>query len=53
MLTAIILAFIICGLMAGYQIRAKREAYKNNLKRIQAEIDRLEADKVFDTDAND
>ena len=43
MLSVIIIAFVICGLMAGYQWRMKREAYNNNLKRIQDEIDRLEA----------
>jgi len=48
MLTAIIIAFIICGLLAAYQWRTKREAYNNNLKRIQDEIDRLEASKKLD-----
>lgn len=48
MLTAIIIAFIICGLLAAYQWRTKREAYNNNLKRIQDEIDRLETSKKSD-----
>ena len=48
MLSAIIIAFVVCGLMAGYQWRMKREAYNNNLKRIQDEIDRLEASKKSD-----
>lgn len=38
-------AFVICGLLAWYQIKASREARRNNLKRIQDEIKRLEAAK--------
>lgn len=45
MLSAIIIAIVVCGLMVGYQWRVKREAYNNNLKRVQAEIERLEVQK--------
>jgi len=37
------LIIIICGLLTVYQFRMSRQARKNNLKRIQDEIERLEA----------
>ena len=49
MLAAIIIAIVVCGLMAGYQWRMKREAYNNNLKRVQKEIERLEASQNQET----